>query len=126
MDDPHHHPPSLTYPELIVGVAGPIGVNMDLIARSLESALADVGYSSELVKLTAEMERYSITEESLIREIDRWKGGDTFNTYMRKMSQANALRKQYDDPAVLARIAVDTIRERRGRKTRSNDVVRER
>ena len=106
----------LEYPELIVGVAGPIGVDMDLIARSLETALKEVGYSSELIKLTTEMERFPVTDSLLKAEIAKWPGLDTFNTYMRKMSQANALRKQYDDAAVLARIAIDALHACRRRE----------
>jgi cytidine deaminase len=121
-----NRPPSLDYPELIVGVAGPIGVDMDLIARGVEAALAAVRYTSTLIKLTYEMSRYPITDPDLLAESKRWEGRDTFNTYMRKMSEANAIRKQYDDPAVLARIAIDAIREGRSRSTTGADVVRPR
>ncbi len=114
----------LDYPELIIGIAGPIGVDMDLIARSMDVALREVGYTSELVKLTTEIERYPITDPKLQEEVQKWQGADTFNTYMRKISQANALRKQYDDAAVLARIGIDTIRARRAHETKSTDVVR--
>lgn len=110
----------LDYPELIVGIAGPIGVDLDLIARSLGAAFASVGYTSDLIKLTTEMERYPITDEDLLAELSRWPGNDTHSTYMRKMSAANALRKQYADPALLARIAIDTIRERRSRVSGSD------
>ncbi len=113
----------LDYPELIVGIAGPIGVDLDLIARCLGAALLSVGYDSELIKLTTEMERYPITDAELLAEVSRWQGGDTYNTYMRKMSAANALRKQYADPALLARIAIDTIRERRSRVSGSTEKV---
>jgi hypothetical protein len=60
------------------------------------------------------MERYPIAPGPLLDEVNSWKGTDTHDTYMRKMSAANALRKQYDDPALLARIAIDAIRARRG------------
>jgi deoxycytidylate deaminase len=115
---------SLDYPELIIGIAGPIGVDLDLIARCLEAALTSVGYDSELIKLTTEMERYPITDVKLLEEVNRWPGGDTHNTYMRKMSAANALRKQYTDPAFLARIAIDTIRERRSSVSGGAEKVR--
>jgi cytidine deaminase len=124
MPAPPDHPLSLDYPELIFGLAGPIGVDMNLITRSLEAALLEVGYSTSSIKLTAEMNRYSVTHEDLIEKIGRWKGEDTFNTYMRKMSEANALRKQYDDPAVLSRIAIDAIRQNRSEKTGRKDIVR--
>jgi deoxycytidylate deaminase len=114
MNSDDRQPQSLDYPELVIGMAGPIGVDLDLIARSLGSALTSVGYTSELIKLTAEMERYPIAPGALLDEVNSWKGTDTHDTYMRKMSAANALRKQYDDPALLARIAIDAIRARRG------------
>jgi deoxycytidylate deaminase len=97
---------------------------MDLIAKSISAALTAVSYTSDLIKLTTEMARYPITREDLLEDCARWKGADTFNTYMRKMSEANALRKQYDDPAVLARIAVDAIRQERAKETRSVVKVR--
>jgi hypothetical protein len=40
------HPTTLAYPELIIGIAGPIGVDMDMIARSIEAALTQVSYTS--------------------------------------------------------------------------------
>jgi hypothetical protein len=48
------NPASFDHPELVFGIAGPIGVDMDLIASSLEKALLTVNYSSELIKLTIE------------------------------------------------------------------------
>jgi deoxycytidylate deaminase len=124
MPDTEMHPLPLDYPELIIGIAGPIGVDMDLLAKSIGSALTAVGYTSDLIKLTTEMARYPITREELLAECAQWKGADTFNTYMRKMSEANALRKQYDDPAVLARIAVEAIRQERAKETGSAVKVR--
>src|SRR5262249_44419744 len=100
---------ALTFPELVIGIAGPIGVDLDQIAASLSNGLTVVRYSSALVKLTG---RFPVKPE-LLPELERWKGTDTFNTYMRKMSQANALRKQNDGPAVLARIAIGAIQLKR-------------
>ncbi|WP_454619043.1 anti-phage dCTP deaminase [Bradyrhizobium cenepequi] len=114
---------ALSFPELVIGIAGPIGVDLDQIAVSLKTALTSVSYTSELIKLTAEMERFPIGAD-LLPEVNKWIGGDTFNTYMRKMSQANALRKQNSDPAVLARIAVDAIQIRREQHTGDSHQVR--
>jgi len=97
---------------------------LDQIALSFKAALAAVSYTSELVKLTTEMERFPVIREDLIPDIKKWEGPDTFNIYMRKMSQANALRKQNDDPAVLARIAVDSIQIRREGHTGDSHKVR--
>jgi cytidine deaminase len=117
-------PASLIYPELIVGIAGPIGVDLDLIARSLESAFSKVDYTTSLIRLTSEMDRFPITDPDLLEDVNKWQGADTYNTYMRKMSAANALRKQYKDPAVLARIAIDAIRLHRRNDTGNEKNVR--
>jgi deoxycytidylate deaminase len=114
----------LDYPELIVGIAAPIGVDMNQITASIATAFKTVGYGHSLIKLTSELSRYEIADAEQKREIARWFGTDTFNVYMRKMSEANALRKQYGDPAVLARIAVDAVREDRKSETSSSDRVR--
>src|ERR1051325_14372 len=95
-------PAPLTYPELVVGIAAPIGVDLDLIVRTLDLVFSSVRYTTELIKLTTEMDRFPITDQEDLAALQQFVGTDTFNTYMRKMSAANALRKQYRDPAVLA------------------------
>jgi hypothetical protein len=112
MNSDPRQPDPITYPELVVGIAGAIGVDMDMIASSFGRAFKKVSYASTLVKLTEEMQRYSIDRE-LLQDVERWRGDDTFNTYMRKMSAANALRKQYKDAAVLARIGINALRRER-------------
>jgi cytidine deaminase len=110
-------PSSLDYPELVVAIAAPIGVDMDQITQSIEATFNALGYESSLIKLTTEIARYPITDLDSLTEIAKCSGSDTYNVYMRKMSEANALRKQYTDPAVLARIAVDAIRADRKTET---------
>jgi deoxycytidylate deaminase len=123
---PKEQPSSLDYPELVVGIAAPIGVDMEQITQSLVAAFHALNYDSSLIKLTSEIGRYPITDQESLVEIAKWTGADTHNVYMRKMSQANALRKQYADPAVLARIAVDSIRADRKTGTGSQGKVRSR
>jgi cytidine deaminase len=90
-------PSPLDYPELVVAIAGPIGVDMDQITQSIETAFHALGYESSLIKLTTEIARFPITDKDALDEIAKWQGSDTYNVYMRKMSEANALRKQYGD-----------------------------
>jgi deoxycytidylate deaminase len=117
MNSDPRQPDPITYPELVVGIAGPIGVDMDMIASSFGRAFKKVSYASTLVKLTEEMQRYSITDRELLQDVERWRGDDTFNTYMRQMSAANALRKQYKDTAVLAPIGINALRRQRSSVT---------
>jgi cytidine deaminase len=119
-------PSPLDYPELVVAIAGPIGVDMDQITQSIETAFHALGYESSLIKLTTEITRFPITDKDALDEIAKWQGSDTYNVYMRKMSEANALRKQYSDPALLARVAVASIRSDRNADTGGFDKVRAR
>lgn len=97
---------------------------MDQITASIAAAFWTVGYESCLIKLTTEISRYPVTEDSAKEEVQNFTGGDTFNTYMRKMSEANALRKQYGDAAVLARIAVEAVRAERKARTGNVNVLK--
>src|SRR4030081_851751 len=118
---------SLDYPELVVAIAGPIGVDMDQITLSIKAAFSTLGYDSSLIKLTTEIARYQITDEESLAEIAKWSAQqDTFHVYMRKMSEANALRKQYGSGDILSRIAIDAIRADRKSATGALDKVRAR
>lgn len=110
---------ALKQPELIIGIAGPIGVDVETITQVLKEQLDTVGYKSDLIRLTEEMKRYHVDDEDAKTELSRYCGSDTFNDYMYKMSYANAIRKQYNDPAVLARIAIESIRQMRKSFTKS-------
>jgi cytidine deaminase len=116
MSDPVTRPAPLDYPELVVGLAGPIGVDLGLIESCVTAALLDMEYESTPIKLTVEMDRFDITDEGGQKEVQRYSGEDAFNSYMGKMSYANALRKQHKDAAFLARIAIQTIQTRRAEK----------
>jgi hypothetical protein len=49
---------SSDFPELVFGVAGPIGGDIDSICDSLSNALRVVRYQSEIIHLTKEMIKY--------------------------------------------------------------------
>jgi hypothetical protein len=49
---------SSEFPELVFGLAGPIGVDIESICDSLSNALKVVRYQSEVIHLTKEMMKY--------------------------------------------------------------------
>jgi deoxycytidylate deaminase len=102
----------LEYPELVIAIAGPIGVDIDLITNTLCGCLSDVGYASSVLKLTELMERYKV--DGLPRQ-----ASDIFELMNWKMDYANALRAQNGDAAFLARVAIREIREIRFQLTRN-------
>jgi deoxycytidylate deaminase len=96
----------IEFPELVIATAGPIGVDMDLISSTLMACLDQVGYSSEFIKISAEMKRVPITCAVAPR-----------NDFHEKIDYANALRAQFGLSDLLARIAIEAIRSRRRGKT---------
>ena len=93
-------------PELVIGIAGPIGVDMDAIGQSLGQALSNVGYRPCLIRLTEEM--LVVPTEVPPRDTDFYAEAES------KMLYGNAVRRAMKDPAALARIGVMAIRSRRG------------
>jgi deoxycytidylate deaminase len=92
-------------PELFVGIAGPIGVDIDAISISLNDALIGVGYRPVPIRLTEEM--------TLIPTDIPIQPDDFYAEAISKMRYGNAVRNKTRDPAALARLAVQAIRERR-------------
>ena len=98
---------ALPFPELIFGLTGPIGVDMEALTDSLGAALRDVGYAPRSIKLTDEMLRFPLSEP-LKPPTEGY-----FESVKFKIRYANALRKQEADCASLARLAMKAVRENR-------------
>jgi hypothetical protein len=101
-------PDPVVFPELIFGIAGPIGVDIDGISKAIVERLDVVQYRAVPIKLTHEMKRINIDVDV---ETPAIKG--KFDEYWWKMDYANSLRKHYGKPDALARIAIDAIRAAR-------------
>jgi deoxycytidylate deaminase len=92
-------------PELFIGIAGPIGVDMDAITQSLNEALMRVDYRPVQIRLTEEM---AVIPTGLPIRLD-----DFFAEADSKMRYGNEIRKMTADAAALARVAVLAIGSRR-------------
>lgn len=102
----------IEFPELVFATAGPLGVDMDGITTVLAACLTEVGYTSESIKLSSEMQKVPIPAG------DRPERGEPL--YHWKMDYANALRRKFEHADVLARIALEAIRSRRRSFTGEN------
>ena len=94
--------PALSYPELIIGLAGPIGTDMESLCSEIRGSLKDVRYDAHIIQVTDHMTAYpapGVAEE----------GSDYFSQMMFKMAYGNALCSINDDPAYLMRIAMQQI-----------------
>ena len=97
---------AIDFPELVIGLAGPIGIDVDLIYRSAATALSAVGYDTTLIHITKEIE----TEQSNIAKPE---SGDFRSDVLYKMDHAKDLCVIHGSPDTLMRFALRAIRRHR-------------
>lgn len=85
-------------PELVFGLVGPLGCNIDAVQQSLKEELQRVGYRSELVHITKHA-------EDVISTIKL----HGMKTYDQKIDLMNNIVQASDNPNFLARIAISKI-----------------
>lgn len=93
-------------PEIIFGIVGPIGVNIEGVVEALSRSLQDVGYKSYSIHLT----KY-IKDERVKIEIDE---SSYFKRYESLIRYGNEFRRIANSAAALAGIGIAKIREKRG------------
>lgn len=95
------------WPELVFGLVGPVGVNMDLVQRKLEEALKAVGYLPHIIHVTKLMGQIEVEGVTLEETTDR------VAYYKNRIKYANAVRNKCKNDAALAALAIDDIRNYR-------------
>jgi cytidine deaminase len=95
----------VNHPELFFGIAGPIGVDLDQVIDALQEALRAVGYRCHPIRLTSELERFSPVPQGIPR--------DFHSQVVSKMERATELCRRFSDKALMARIAISAISDRR-------------
>lgn len=95
-------PKAITHPELIIGISGPIGIDVPAITEEIVRALKELSYESHIVRVTDEMKKYPAAGVVQV-------GPDYFNSMMFKMDYANKLCEDASDAALLMRIAIQAI-----------------
>lgn len=101
-------------PEIVFGLVGAIGADLELVCRSLVTALADVSYQCAPIKLSKLMGGLPVSPWKDLPEHPE------FVRYNRAMTAGNDLREALGSDA-LALLAVGAIRELREEKTGSPD-----
>ena len=98
----------ITRPELVFGIAGAIGIDIDGINRTLTEALAAVRYKGILIRITEEISQ-EVTDIPMPAETD-------FGSQISyKMSHASAVCRKYGSPDTLMRFAISAIRRHRAK-----------
>lgn len=98
----YDEPRVISHPELVIGIAGPVGIDATTISNEIARSLKDVGYSSIPIRVSEEMMKYPAAGISPA-------GEDYFNSMMYKMSYANKLCEEAEDSAQLMRFAMQAI-----------------
>lgn len=96
----------IRFPELIIGVAGPIGIDIDTICVAIGDALRTVSYESTTIKITDEI-------QDIPSDIKKPTRKNFYNIMNFKMDHASDLCRTRDDPAFLMRIAIAAVRRER-------------
>lgn len=96
----------LSHPEIVIGLAGPIGVDIEAMAEEVGRALDQVGYTHRAVRVTDLMLRY----EAPGIEPD---GSGYFASMNFKMDYANNLYDLAGSADALVRLMIQGIREHR-------------
>lgn len=103
-----------TNPELIFGVVGPIGVNLDHIIDFLKQMLSSLKYKSSTIHLTE-----LIKHDRITLKIDY---SSYYKKYKSLISYSNEFRRIAKNPAAMAGIAMLHIRLRRSEHSGSPDL----
>jgi deoxycytidylate deaminase len=96
-------------PELVFGIVGPIGVDIDAVIDSLSKTLKEVGYKSLIIHLTQLIDDPRIKVK---RDFSTY-----YNRYRSLIDYANAFRRLAKSAAAMAGVAVVKVRELRAAKS---------
>lgn len=108
----------IRYPELVVGIAGPIGVDVEAICEATKDALRSVEYDSTIIKITDEI-------DSIPSSFTKPRGKNFHGLMKFKMDHASDLCRSRADPAFLMRIAIAALRREREDHTESGCSLRQ-
>jgi deoxycytidylate deaminase len=99
-------PNAIRYPELVIGIAGPIGIDIDEISRTIEHALDAVDYKTIPIRITDEI-KGEHTDVVCPEDPDY----EALMVY--KMDHASAVCRVHKAPDSLMRMAIRAIMNRR-------------
>jgi deoxycytidylate deaminase len=97
---------TVKFPELVFGIAGAVGIDIDEIQRTLAEVLKTVGYKSVPIRITAEIDA-ELTNQPRLAYVDL-EGEITA-----KMNHANAVCRKYRSADTLMRFAIRAIQNHR-------------
>lgn len=106
------NPTEILNPELVFGIVGPIGVDLEFVVESLQSSLKDMEYNVHTIHLTKFMHN-NIVNKKIITD-------SYFSRYESMIDYANEYRRVAKNKAALAGLAVMQIRKHRASVSNSS------
>lgn len=97
-------------PELVFGLVGPLGSNIEAVQESLSAELRKVGYNSYIIHLTEDVRK--LIPDLKDKELE---------TFGEKIGLMNAIVSASKKSDFLARVAIASIKLRRAQKNRSDE-----
>lgn len=98
--------PVITNPEIVVGLVGPIGVDLAPVQDSVITELEALGYKTAFIKVTDLMQQWEIEDAEISEE--------SFTEYYKSLiNYAGKFRESCSSHSALAALAINEIRERR-------------
>ena len=107
--------PSPSDSELVIGLVAPIGTPIDAALATLQSALKDFGYGSDVICLSRLLDDTVVGGPGVVPSSTA-----ESNYYAKRMNAGDLLRQQVRSGDVLAAYAVSLINARRMQRTESN------
>src|SRR5277367_2345414 len=95
--------PVVQLPDLIFGLVGPIGVDLNYITQSISDSVASFNYTTYPISITDIMQE--LVTDVIIDE------SEVSNSYKTKIEYANELRRRYDSNDILAALAISAIQK---------------
>ena len=98
-------------PEVVIGIVGALGINMDLVTQAVQMVFSEVGYTSTLIRLSEllqEAEDPVPYDKEDLRRATLEKERVTLH-----MNAGNALRREMERGDALALLAIAAIRQTR-------------
>lgn len=103
-------------PELVFGLVGPVGVNLERIQTQLTDCLRAVNYAPAFIRISDLMSQIATVEETSDCDVS------PMAYYERKIRQGNSICKLCENNAALAALAISEIRRIRQRIHQNNRV----
>ena len=111
-NDQHPVAIPMKYPEIVIGLVAPLGVELEVFIKQITNTLSKLNYNTKLIHLTQYIEKISTEAPKL--KINLPDANDDLKSRIEKLMDAGTqLRRATGDDSFFARLAMDPIQNNR-------------